>query len=46
MLGDKRGGMTPIARLNIADLDWATDFLTHVFLVGAPITKLFFAAEY
>ena len=41
MLGDKRGGIAPIARLNIADLDWATDFLTHVFLVGAPITKLF-----
>ena len=41
MLGGKRDGMTAIVRLTISDLDWATDFLTRVFLVGAPITKLF-----
>ena len=41
MLGAKHGGKTPIVRLTISDLDWATDFLTRVFLVGAPITKLF-----
>ena len=31
----------PITRLSKTDLDWATDFLTHVFLDGPPITKLF-----
>lgn len=31
----------PNTRLNNADLDWAADFLTNVFLVGPPITKLF-----
>ena len=28
-------------RLTLSDLDWASNFLTNVFLVGPPITKLF-----
>lgn len=32
---------TPVTRLHAADLDWAADFLTKVFLDGPPITKLF-----
>ena len=28
-------------RLKITDLDWATNFLTNVFLAGPPIAKLF-----
>ena len=32
---------TAITQLNATDLNWVTDFLTNVFLVGAPITKLF-----
>lgn len=32
---------THTMRLKMTDLDWATDFLTKVFLAGPPITKLF-----
>ena len=32
---------TAITQLNATDLNWVTDFLTNVFLVGPPITKLF-----
>ena len=28
-------------RLTLSDLDWASSFLTKVFLIGPPITKLF-----
>ena len=28
-------------RLTLSDLDWASNFLTKVFLIGPPITKLF-----
>ena len=30
-----------MSRLNTTDLDWAADFLAHVFSGGPPITKLF-----
>lgn len=36
---------TIISRLTKAELDWAADFLTAVFLAGTPITKLFFPPE-
>ena len=41
MSGVKSVSDTPITRLKMTDLDWATDFLTNVFLAGPPITKLF-----
>ena len=41
MSGAESVSDTPITRLKMADLDWATDFLTNVFLAGPPITKLF-----
>ena len=41
MLGAEIGHSTPIRRLNKTDLAWAADFLTNVFLIGPPITKLF-----
>ncbi|MEO8384632.1 MAG: GNAT family N-acetyltransferase, partial [Betaproteobacteria bacterium] len=34
-----------ISRLTMAELDWAADFLTNVFLGGTPITKLFYAPD-
>ena len=41
MLAAPAGDAKQISRLSLADLDWAADFLTNVFLVGPPITKLF-----
>ena len=41
MLAPQVADAAPITRLTMADLDWAADFLTNVFLVGPPITKLF-----
>lgn len=41
MLGRDVDRDSPISRLTIKDLEWATDFLTNVFLLGPPITKLF-----
>ena len=43
MLSVEVGDAAPITRLSAADLDWAADFLTKVFLDGPPITKLFSA---
>lgn len=34
-----------ISRLTKAELDWAADFLTAVFLADTPITKLFFPPD-
>ena len=36
---------TAISRLTMAELDWAADFLSNVFLVGTPIAKLFFPPD-
>ena len=41
MLGEENISKSSILRLSRADLEWATEFLTNVFLIGTPITKLF-----
>lgn len=35
------GSESMTTRLKISDLEWATNFLTNVFLAGPPITRLF-----
>ncbi len=34
-----------ISRMTMAELDWAADLLTKIFLAGTPITKLFFPPD-
>ena len=41
MLAAESGQFAPISRLGADDLDWATAFLTNVFIADPPITKLF-----
>jgi ribosomal protein S18 acetylase RimI-like enzyme len=41
VLVDTSASDQAISRLTTADLEWAATFLTNVFLVGPPITKLF-----